>query len=495
MQAKVLTFLILSGVALGDYWSDRDKLIAIEESQMLGSDVVLTEEEEAVNEFLMKDKLREYDSGFTNPRLFSPSRHFFEVRDNIEESNVFKFIKQMPKGGALHGHDTSLLSYNALYNLTYEDNLYACTVNKRLKLKFMNASVEDEECKWKLLSDLRKEDPYYDVWLQSQLTLVTENPREAYQDINEVWRALDDVFETVTPLVTYRPVMETYVYQALLELYEDNVFYLEFRSTLPEVYELNGYVYNPIEVAGIYKKVADKFKQDYPDFIDVRLIYAPVRNVNNATVEEYVNIVNELEIRYPGFLVGFDLVGQEDIGKPLSEFIQLIQTVSQNISFIFHAGETNWFGSSTDLNLVDAILLGTKRIGHGYGLIKHPLLMALAKNKGIAVEVCPISNQVLMLVEDLRNHPAAHLIASGYPIVVSYDDPSFWGSKGLSYDFYLAFMGMASRSSDLRLLKKLAENSFTYSALSVVEKRVAKRKWHKTWNTFIGTTYRSISRL
>jgi len=38
------------------------------------------------------------------------------------------------------------------------------------------------------------------------------------------------------------------------------------------------------------------------------------------------------------------------------------------IPFIFHAGETLGDGTEADNNLYDAILLGTKRIGHGFVL-------------------------------------------------------------------------------------------------------------------------------
>lgn len=54
----------------------------------------------------------------------------------------------------------------------------------------------------------------------------------------------------------------------------------------------------------------------------------------------------------------------------------------------------DWEELSVDDNLIDAILLNTSRIGHGYALMKHPLVLKTVREKKIPIEVCPISNQV-----------------------------------------------------------------------------------------------------
>lgn len=74
------------------------------------------------------------------------------------------------------------------------------------------------------------------------------------------------------------------------------------------------------------------------------------------------------------YLIGFDLVGHEDGEecKPLIYYAEpLLRFAEQHpdIPFIFHAGETLGDGSAADMNLYDAILLGTKRIGHGLGAL------------------------------------------------------------------------------------------------------------------------------
>lgn len=65
------------------------------------------------------------------------------------------------------------------------------------------------------------------------------------------------------------------------------------------------------------------------------------------------------------------------------------------------------------------MLLGTKRIGHGFAVVKYPNILKIVKKMKIGIEVNPISNQVLKLVDDLRNHPAAIMFSDDYPVVIS----------------------------------------------------------------------------
>lgn len=112
-----------------------------------------------------------------------------------------------------------------------------------------------------------------------------------------------------------------------------------------------------------------------------------------------------------------------------------------------------------DENLIDALLLNVTRIGHAYALVKHPVLWESVKRRRIGVEVSPISNQVLHLLADMRNHPAAFLLSENIPVVIGNDDPGFWDAKGLSYDFYYAFMAFLPIGAGIESLKKLVWTS------------------------------------
>ncbi|XP_046384543.1 adenosine deaminase 2-like [Ischnura elegans] len=482
------------------YWDERKEFVGQEAGLAVGSSVVLSSSEEVVNELLMSAKRRELASAVSGDAPFPPAKHFFEAKGDIERSEVFRFIKALPKGAALHGHDTSMASLSYVVgNLTHRPDLYACAapgaegaVPLTLTALLFSASTPTSDCTpgWQSVQQLRSRfgSDAIDQWFNAQLSLVTDNPREKYTSVDVVWDYFNNVFGRINGLLTYKPVFVEYYKRILEELRDDNIIYLELRGTLPKLYDLNGNTWEGSEVLKIYKTATEEFMSGNQEhFFGAKFIYGPIRQVDNGTVDQEIQTVLDLHAKYPEFLAGFDLVGQEDKGRPLTDFVDRILGLPPTLQFFFHAGETKWQGL-TDQNLVDAVLLNTSRIGHGYALLKHPLVMKTVKERGIAIEVNPISNQVLCLVDDLRNHPAAALMADDYPVVISCDDPCFWNATALSYDFYEAFMGMASADADLRLLKMLAVNSITYSSLAAEEKSKAFDLWNKKWNQFIDET-------
>ena len=108
------------------------------------------------------------------------------------------------------------------------------------------------------------------------------------------------------------------------------------------------------------------------------------------------------------------------------EFRQKCKDKNLDIPFLFHCGETLDVGGKIDGNLFDAILLNAKRIGHGYALASHPLLMEIFKEKNIAIESCPISNEVLGLTPVIAGHNLPILLANNVPCTVNSDNATFY---------------------------------------------------------------------
>lgn len=457
--------------------------------EMVGNDIVFSDSEIKANDFIIKLKLNELDSAFRKPELFNYSKHFFEYKDEVKKSELYKLIQKMPKGAVLHAHDTGVLGPDYVLSLTYLDDLYVCFEEDDIKFRFSNKTPTVEcKTKWQLMKEARYSSgniEKFDADLRNHFTIVIDKPNEAYSDINIVWSKFQQYFITTGDLMTYKPVWEKYFYDTLKALRDENIMYLEIRSILPQLYDLDGNVFDNIETAVSYKNTVDQFVKDYPDFFGAKLIYAPLRMVDNTTVKEYIEIAKKIKTRLPDFLAGFDLVGQEDLGVPLKEFLPELIDASKDLDYFLHAGETNWYGTSSDENLFDAILLDTKRIGHGFALIKHPLLLKEVKKRNIAIEVNVISNAVLKLVSDVRNHPLAAYLAQDVPVVLSSDDPGVWEADPITHDFYVTFVAVASRHADLKLLKKLALNSLYYSTYP--KKNEIVDEFEKRWIKYIKT--------
>ena len=66
-------------------------------------------------------------------------------------------------------------------------------------------------------------------------------------------------------------------------------------------------------------------------------------------VETYLEVASQLKEELGDFMVGFDLVGQEDKGKPLIDFVPLFleKLNGSDLKLFFHAGETDWWVSPT----------------------------------------------------------------------------------------------------------------------------------------------------
>ncbi|NWT59350.1 ADA2 deaminase, partial [Erythrocercus mccallii] len=473
-QGVRLAFFLLSLASLclpSPLWKDRDSLMQEEKAHQTGGNLVLSGQEQQLSTKLVNLKKKEVETAIAEGQ-FPPSMHFFRAKSLIDQSTVFSILKRMPKGAVLHLHDLAMLSVDWLvYNASYLPDCYICfTPGGSVRFRFSRprpAHLPAPCSQWFLLDTYRgqlSDVAHFDRGLLRNLTLVTDAPELAYPSQASIWKRFEEIFLIASGLICYAPVFKAYFYQGLLELYEDNIQYVEIRAILPAVlpqdgrWEWQGSQWDPAHAAPWQPVHGRPMGGSLCSAFSLLLS----RMLNVSQIKEAILTAMALRARFPDTLAGFDLVGEEDEGHSLWDLrdaLTIPYSMGVNLPYFFHAGETDWQGTSVDNNVLDALLLNTSRIGHGLALIKHPVAKSLSLKRDIPVEVCPISNQVLLLVADLRSHPAADLMAEGHPIVISPDDPPIFGAKGVSYDFYEVFMAIGGMNADLRTLKQLALNS------------------------------------
>lgn len=223
----------------------------------------------------------------------------------------------------------------------------------------------------------------------------------------------------------------------------------------------------------VIEEEVSRFKEseEGKGFWGIGIIWTSIRSLETRPIIESMDHCITTKMEFPNLLIGYDVVGPENEGRPLADLLPELfwfrkQCAQEgvNIPFFFHAGETLGDGDSTDSNLFDAILLGTRRIGHGYSLFKHPLLIDMVKEKRILIESCPISNEVLRLCGSVLAHTLPALLARGVTCSLCNDDPAMLGqgTAGMSHDFWQALQGWENLG--LAGLGSLAENSVRWSA-------------------------------
>jgi adenosine deaminase len=128
--------------------------------------------------------------------------------------------------------------------------------------------------------------------------------------------------------------------------------------------------------------------------------------------------------------VGLD---SSELGNPPSKFVHVFADARDlGLRVVAHAGEEGpaaYIWEALDLLLAE-------RIDHGVRAQDDPDLIARLAADGIPLNLCPLSNQRLQVIPDLKNHPAGAFLDAGVTITISSDDPAYFG--GYIVDNYLA---------------------------------------------------------
>jgi len=204
--------------------------------------------------------------------------------------------------------------------------------------------------------------------------------------------------------------------------------------------------------------------------LSMRAIFIDSRHIANYdTIRNNIKYVAHTMARNDDtskYLVGYDLVSEEDTDQTTHSLLSIIDdciiTQGNHIypTFYFHDGETTLspghgsdpdeipLRSGTNDNLVDAYLINTikhehllvnkGRIGHAIGLYKDYGLMERFHSAELPIEICPISNQLLQYVPNLRTHLGQLYLSCGIPCSLGPDDPAIFGYQGVTYDFWEA---------------------------------------------------------
>ena len=152
--------------------------------------------------------------------------------------------------------------------------------------------------------------------------------------------------------------------------------------------------------------------------VAVGLIAIVSRNYGMESAERTVAFA----LRNRERLAGFDLAGDERAYPPSMYVDALAPIADAGIPLTAHYGESG--GPQFPKEAIEA--LGALRLGHGVSVAWDPEVTALARDRGVALEMCPTSNVRTHAVATIAEHPARALLDEGVRVTINTDNPGLF---------------------------------------------------------------------
>ena len=447
---------------------------------LIPGSINLTAEEEIVDAYLTRLKKKAdvfYRDG--NPYGIID----WKDEDDIQ-NDLYEFCFNLPKCSDLHVHDNTMIPIDLLLDILVK--------NTRISLDkdtfgFLYTKKSDRKDNTLDLEEAIEKGLFSIEELKERLTLSQEDAETGY------WASLEEIFTSTGDLYNDMDLMEKIWEEGFLSCYERGILLVEIRDYYSVDDQDN--IRRDMAIRQAYYNVRKK----HPDFL-VRLIACSGKEGSVPVQEAFDALRSAIRIsrivkdefdsdNVEDFIIGLDLVNEEDVSKPISDYVDFFlsdEVSNSGLGLFLHCGESLRKDNNT---VIDAYMLRAKRAGHAMNLYRFPELMERYVENKIAVEVCPLSNFRLGYVADMRLHPALQYLIHGIPVVICSDDGTFMSRQPLVDDFYAVIL-----SWDLNLgdIKMICRNSLEYSGLSQKEINRLRDCWQTQWSSFIETMVRKI---
>ena len=183
-----------------------------------------------------------------------------------------------------------------------------------------------------------------------------------------------------------------------------NVRYVETSFHLP----VSGFINVPA------REIIAAIRAAVPAGLEVRIFAGMLRTDYAGPMRSAIDQLEKWDELAGVDLHGFEQVPTEPWSAKIWERLRGAGKVTK-----CHAGE---FDGAQRVR--EAIVeLRVTRVQHGVRAIEDPRVVALAVERGVTFDVCPISNVKLCVVRSLAEHPLRRLMQAGVRCTVSTDDP------------------------------------------------------------------------
>jgi adenosine deaminase len=257
---------------------------------------------------------------------------------------------------------------------------------------------------------------------------------------------------------------ERIAYEAVEDLAMDEVRLAELRFSPDFLCRPHGLDWDDA-FAGIVRG-ATRAARDYD--VAVGLIAIASRNYGMQSAERTV----EFALEHRDDLVAFDLAGDERPFPPSMYVEALAPLAGSGLGLTVHYGESG--GPQFPREAIEA--LRPTRLGHGVSVAQDPEVTALARERGVTLEMCPTSNHRTHAVARFGEHPARRLLDEGVRVTINTDNPGLFAID-LSNELWVCRTELGFSDDELR---RVTEHAIDASFVDEASQADVRRR-HFAW--------------
>ncbi|WP_238708817.1 adenosine deaminase [Streptococcus suis] len=263
------------------------------------------------------------------------------------------------------------------------------------------------------------------------------------------------LFDFVRPLLQTASALELAAYDLVRQAARDKIIYIEVRFA-PELS-----TDKDLTILEAVSAVLVGLNRGQEDFgVVAKLLVCGLKQTKPNQTKELFSAIADLA---PKGLVGFDFAGNE-VDYPTEELRDIIQfTQSLGYPMTFHAGEC---GCVT--NVIQALELGIRRIGHGTALTRNPEAIQAFVNSGATLEMCLTSNLQTGAADSIEYFPYHELVEAGANITINTDNRTVSNTTlNREYQLFVEYFGTSKAD-----FYRFNQNAIQASFASEEEKKV-----------------------
>ena len=278
-----------------------------------------------------------------------PGMMFALARDTMEKTKSWQIVKKMPKGALLHAHQDAMIDMDWLIDevlgtegmvMVAEEPLCGPKARAQGEVIFRYSkrplvtapSIWSEQ--YQASHPVSMEEAAasfpdgategFKTWLKSRCTITSEESIKHHHGLDAVWRKFHSCFPLLNSMEYYEPILRASMQRLLQQLVDDGLRWVDFRLTFAVDFRLEGceeVSKDSNDLVRVFSEELQKFKatEEGKNFWGYRFIWTSLRSWGKRRIVDHMKQCILMKKAYPDLIAGYDVVGQEDMGRSLAD--------------------------------------------------------------------------------------------------------------------------------------------------------------------------------